>query len=185
VLRRLQLVAVGSSHFDFVDPDGAGTAPTALSKRYLWGETTDQLFAQEDVSTGTLWSRTDNLGTTRDLVNNAGASATHFTYDAFGKITACDTSKSRFLYTAQEFDPDTGLYYYNARWYDPQAAKFLSQDPIGFAAGDENLSRYVGNSPTNGTDPSGNFSWNPYGLRPRLLRWRALDAEQMLFAAQQ
>ena len=39
--------------------------------------------------------------------------------------------------------------------YDPSVGRFLSEDPIGFAGGDANLYRYVGNSPTNFTDPSG------------------------------
>lgn len=39
--------------------------------------------------------------------------------------------------------------------YDPTVGRWLSRDPIGFAAGDSNLYRYVGNSPTNETDPSG------------------------------
>lgn len=39
--------------------------------------------------------------------------------------------------------------------YDPRVGRFLSEDPIGFGAGDANLYRYVFNSPTNATDPSG------------------------------
>jgi len=39
--------------------------------------------------------------------------------------------------------------------YDPSIGRFLTQDPLGFAAGDINLYRYVRNSPLNDTDPSG------------------------------
>jgi hypothetical protein len=39
--------------------------------------------------------------------------------------------------------------------YDPTIGRWTSQDPIGFEAGDANLYRYVGNGPTDGTDPSG------------------------------
>jgi uncharacterized protein RhaS with RHS repeats len=39
--------------------------------------------------------------------------------------------------------------------FDPSVGRFLSEDPIEFDAGDSNLYRYVGNSPTNRTDPSG------------------------------
>ncbi len=39
--------------------------------------------------------------------------------------------------------------------YDPGPGRFTSDDPAGFPAGDPNLYRYVGNSPTNATDPSG------------------------------
>src|ERR1700677_474256 len=49
----------------------------------------------------------------------------------------------------------TGLYYARARYYNPQTGQWMSQDPLGFDAGDSNLSRYVNNAPTNATDPSG------------------------------
>lgn len=39
--------------------------------------------------------------------------------------------------------------------YDPTIGIWLQEDPIGFEAGDMNLRRYVGNNPTNNTDPSG------------------------------
>ena len=58
---------------------------------------------------------------------------------------------SRFAHTGREWDPETGNYFYRARYYDPQTGRFLSQDPIGFAAGDTNLYRYVGNSTPNYT----------------------------------
>jgi uncharacterized protein RhaS with RHS repeats len=47
------------------------------------------------------------------------------------------------------------LTYNRNRYYSTSSGRFISQDPIGFAAGDANLYRYVGNSPTNATDPSG------------------------------
>lgn len=37
--------------------------------------------------------------------------------------------------------------------YDPTIGRWIQEDPIGFAAGDANLLRYVGNNPTNFTDP--------------------------------
>ena len=48
------------------------------------------------------------------------------------------------------------------RWYDAGVGRWLSQDPIGFAAGDANLYRYVGNGATNWVDPSG-LQWGPSG----------------------
>ncbi|GIW86678.1 MAG: hypothetical protein KatS3mg108_1002 [Isosphaeraceae bacterium] len=61
----------------------------------------------------------------------------------------------RFKYTGREYDAATGLYDYRNRWYDPKAGVFVEQDPLGFAAGDANLSRYVGNAPTIYADPMG------------------------------
>jgi RHS repeat-associated protein len=57
-------------------------------------------------------------------------------------------------YTGREFDPDTSLYYYRARWYDPQVGRFISEDPVAFAGG-HNWYTYVSDNPVNLTDPSG------------------------------
>ena len=59
-----------------------------------------------------------------------------------------------FRYTARELDTETSLYYYRARYYDPDAGHFLSEDPIGFA-GSTNFYEYASQSPTNYADPSG------------------------------
>ena len=151
---------------DFVDEDLDGTAQAdELSRRYLWGQAVDQLFAQEDVddllsadAEDVKWALTDNLGSVRDLVTyddalGVTAIAAHITYDTFGNITSGDDAATRYLYTAQECDAATGEWYYDQRWYSSYTATFLSSDPI---EDDYNNSyRYVSNSPTNATDPTG------------------------------
>jgi len=83
----------------------------------------------------------DNLGTFRDLVDATGAALAggHFQYDAFGNFQSGDTRLTRDLYTAREFDVDTGLQYNRERWNDSNTGRWLSEDPLGFAAGDRNL----------------------------------------------
>ena len=80
-------------------------------------------------------------------------------YDSFGNILILSETDPgvahRFGYTGRDWDADAELYYYRARWYDPLVGRFLSEDPSGFAAGDENLTRYVSNSPVLHVDPSG------------------------------
>ncbi|NEZ61835.1 RHS repeat-associated core domain-containing protein [Leptolyngbyaceae cyanobacterium CCMR0082] len=82
----------------------------------------------------------------------------HITYDSCSQVTS-ETNPDfdvRFGYTGRERDDATGLMYYRARYYDPAVARFISEDSLGFDAGDANLYRYVFNSPTNNyTDPSG------------------------------
>jgi RHS repeat-associated protein len=68
--------------------------------------------------------------------------------------TSAGSSPHPFGYTGRRWDPDLGLYYYRARWYDPQLGTFLQTDPIG-ALDYVNLYAYVGLEPGNGTDPSG------------------------------
>ena len=65
------------------------------------------------------------------------------------------------LFASREFDAETGLYYNRARYLDPTTGRWTTQDPLGFAAGNANLYRYVGNTPTLLVDPSGNIVWLP------------------------
>lgn len=147
---------------EFVDSDGAGANQPVLDKRYLHGAGVDQVLAQESAG-NVVWHLTDHLGTIRDLVNNSGAVVNHFVYDSFGQVISQTNSavNSRYLFTGREFDSETGLYYYRARYYDQTTGRFLSQDPIGFAGEDTNLYRYVFNNPLSYTDPTGEFFFIP------------------------
>jgi RHS repeat-associated protein len=69
-----------------------------------------------------------------------------------------------FGFTARERDAESGLMFYRARYYDPKLGRFISEDPIGFEAGDLNLYRYVFNSPVLATDPTGEIGMIEYGF---------------------
>jgi RHS repeat-associated protein len=77
-------------------------------------------------------------------------------------------SSKRLNVSAKNADEDAKLQNNNARWYDPAIGRFLSADPSGFDAGDPNLYRYVGNSPPNGTDPTGLRTYKPTDYLPAL-----------------
>ncbi len=97
----------------------------------------------------------DDLGSVIALTDASGAPTTQYTYEPFGRTAATGPpSGNPFQYTAREND-GTGLYYYRARYYHPGLARFIAEDPIGFAGGDINFYAYVGNSPTNFADPDG------------------------------
>ncbi|HUG68651.1 MAG TPA: RHS repeat-associated core domain-containing protein, partial [Pirellulaceae bacterium] len=138
-----------------------------LSNRYVHGPAIDQILADEQINpvtggSNTIWPLTDNLGTIRDLadfddVNGLTSVANHIVYDSFGKRVSESNAAIDHLfgYTGREWDEDVDLQYNRARWYDPEQGRFVSNDPIGFNAGDANLYRYVGNQVTTHTDPSG------------------------------
>src|SRR3989344_231046 len=100
----------------------------------------------------------DHLGSTVLVTDGTGEVASKQSYYPYG-TTRSQTSdvgskKLERQYTGQISDTDeTGLYYYNARYYNPQAAKFTQAD-----TNNSNLNRYVyvGNNPTTLVDASGN-----------------------------
>jgi RHS repeat-associated protein len=132
--------------------DGTGTH----THRYLYGVGVDQVLADERGGT-VVWALSDNQGTLRDLVDGNGTILNHIVYDSFGQVKSqSDASvEFRYGYTGRDRDTETGLDYYRARYYDAANGRFISEDPIGFSAGDSNLTRYVGNNAVNAVDPSG------------------------------
>jgi RHS repeat-associated protein len=104
---------------------------------------------------GTYFYHADALGSVTSLTGPAGAITASYVYDSFGRLTSSTgTVTNPFQYTAREFDSDTGLYYYRARYYEPTTGRFLSEDPAGFTEG-VNFFAYVGNSPLVLVDPWG------------------------------
>ena len=159
--RRIKVVEGGATrwtaydgHAPVLDFGGSG----AVSARYLQGPMVDEVLARETPSGGVAWYLPDRLGTIRDLANNSGAIVDHVDYDVYGKVTG-ETNPAagdRFVsYAKLERDDVTGLSNSWTRPYDPGTGKWIGQDRLGFAAGDSNLHRYVGNGPSNVTDPLG------------------------------
>ena len=126
----------------YADFDGSGN----LTHRYLYGPAADMILARMDSSQDVAWYLTDHLGSVRDLADPGGSVIDHITYDSFGNVLSesAPVEGDRFKYTGRELDSETGLYYYRARYYDPAMGRFISEDPIGFNAGDANIYRYVG-----------------------------------------
>jgi RHS repeat-associated protein len=123
---------------------------------YLNGPGVDNKLRLTDsrlAATGPLYFLQNHLGSTTALTNSLGVVTSQINYDAFGNPTT-SASLTRYTYTGREFDSDTGLYYYRARWYDPQVGRFISEDPIGLTGG-VNAFAYVGDNPQNAVDPSG------------------------------
>ena len=101
----------------------------------------------------------DGLNSVKALTDGGGNEMARYDYDAWGNLTTTLPSIANpFTYTGREWDKETGLYYYRARYYDPKVGRFISKDPIGLAGG-INLYSYVGNNPVNFVDPLGLWRW--------------------------
>jgi RHS repeat-associated protein len=118
---------------------------------YLNGPGIDNKLRQT-TATASLYFVQDHLGSTRALTDAAGNVVEQQQYDSFGNSSG--SSRTRYGHTGRERDPDTGLLYYRARFYDPQLGRFISEDPIGLGGG-INSFVYVNNNATNAKDPSG------------------------------
>jgi RHS repeat-associated protein len=144
--------------YDGVNPY-ADFSGSTLTTRYVYGNGVDQLLAHTDASgNNTVWYVTDRLGSVRLIVGPDGSVQYCVSYYSFGGIVPGSQSQSggdRFKFAGREWQSEVGLYNNRGRFYDPTTGRFLSEDPLQFAAGDPNLYRYVFNGPTVGTDPTG------------------------------
>jgi len=149
----IQFWTVYDGQNPYADFDSGGN----LTSRYLYGDGIDQLLGRFQGTTTVTWYLTDGLGSVRQIAGVDGSIKLAITYDSYGNILSQSTTTyvDRFKFTSREWDSEIGLQYNRARYYDPRIGRFISEDPLGFGAGDANVSRYVGNNPTVGTDPSG------------------------------
>lgn len=139
------------------DTNLADTASDTITHHYLWTPGIQDKLLADTSSSETLWTLTDHLGSVRDVLQLTPigiANISHIVYDSYGNITS-GTNPILFGYTGKLFDTSTNLQNNINRWYDPTIGRWLTVDPISFAAGDTNLYRYVGNRTTLFTDPSG------------------------------
>jgi len=131
--------------------------------RYIAGPAIDERIAQVDANGAVKYIHTDKQNSVVAISNSSGAVISRRGYGSYGETTATqlasnDNSPTHpFGYTGRRWDADLGLYYYRARWYDPELGTFLETDPIG-SLDYINLYSYVGLDPMNATDPSGKYT---------------------------
>jgi RHS repeat-associated protein len=116
----------------------------------------DEVFMRTD-SNGAVNFLRDALGSTLALTNSSGSTLAQYAYEPFGNtFVTSGSSANSYEYTGREND-GTGLYFYRARYYDPQLGRFISEDPVEFRGGDANLYGYVWNSPLSFIDSFGRW----------------------------
>ena len=107
-------------------------------------------------------------GDVTGLVNNSGAQVVAYTYDAWGNPltttgTMADTlgKLNPFRYRGYVYDAETGLYYLQSRYYNPETGRFINADSGISRVGGElignNMFSYCFNNPVNKSDSSGNW----------------------------
>jgi RHS repeat-associated protein len=174
---RGQLVAVEgpvSASFAY-DPFGRRIAKTidGHTTRYLWDG--DNL-VQQTGPDGTVTTLLTGLDIDQHYAATAAGSTRTYLTDVLGSVLAQAGPDGQILdqqsytphglpsvpaadpalvgYAGRELD-ETGLYYYRARYYHPGLGRFISEDPLGYQAGDANLYAYTFGDPVNYTDPTG------------------------------
>jgi RHS repeat-associated protein len=101
----------------------------------------------------------DGHGSTRLLTDASGAVTDTYLYDAYGTLLASTGSTpNNYLYCGEQFDPDLGMYYLRARFYQPQTGRFWTMDSWeGTQTDPLSLHKYLyaHNNPVMMVDPSG------------------------------
>jgi RHS repeat-associated protein len=123
-----------------------------LLRKYIYGPGIDEPICMIEAAggyAGTYYYHFNALGSVVALSDADGDTVQVYEYDVYGQVAASDPNHTNpFLFTGREFDKETGLYYYRARYYNPTLGRFLQTDPIGYDDG-MNMYRYCGNNTTN------------------------------------
>jgi RHS repeat-associated protein len=134
----------------------ASSGSTTATHLYIHGPGIDEPLAREDLEGGArVYYHADALGSITKLTDETGSVVASYQYDVWGNPET-GASQDGYRFTGREWDSKVGLYFYRARYYDPKAGRFVSEDPVGLGGG-PNLYAYVGSNPVGFSDPSGNF----------------------------
>ena len=110
----------------------------------------------------------DGFGSVRTLTDSARAVTDTFDYDAWGNVVnTTGSTPNVYLYRGEQYDPDLGLYYLRARYFNPLTGRFLSRDPKKSSLGrPKTLHKYLyaSSNPVNRKDASGRMDYEEYIL---------------------
>ena len=129
-----------------------GTEGNVLATERFKGDDTQYYLYNKDIQ-----------GSTTSLVKEDGSVDATYQYTDFGEtiIHGDDQAKNEVCYTGGIYDQSTGLYYLNARYYDPEEGRFLTEDTYrgeNDQPDTQHLYVYCANNPVNYVDPSGHFA---------------------------
>ncbi len=181
--KRLASISATSGHSALAftyDADGLRLTKTvgSVQHKYIWqgdklvsenyGNTTLEFFYDESgapyalIYNGTTYYYVTNLqGDVVKIVNASGTSQAEYSYNAWGQVisaTGTLAAVNPIRYRGYYYDSETGFYYLQSRYYDPNICRFINADGLastgqGFIGC--NMFAYCNNNPVNGYDPSG------------------------------
>ena len=108
----------------------------------------------------------DHLGSSSYITNLDGEVVQHIEYVPFGEVFVEERNNiwnTPYLFNAKEFDEETGLYYYGARYYDPHISLWITTDPIKNKYPNISSYCYTANNPVRFIDPDGRIIKLPKG----------------------
>ena len=132
-----------------------------LVRKFVYGAGIDEPVCMI-VGSSTYYYHYDGLGSVIALSNAGKQIVEQYSYDVFGTPNTTSSVGNPYMFTGRQYDAQSSLYYYRARFYSPVLGRFLQPDPIGYVDG-LNLYTYVGNNPLNWIDP---FGLQKAGLDP-------------------
>ena len=103
----------------------------------------------------------DHLGSSSYITNLDGEVVQHIEYVPFGEVFIEERNNiwdTPYLFNAKEFDEETGLYYYGARYYEPRVSLWISTDPMQEKTSNITTYAYCINNPVAYIDHDGKFS---------------------------
>jgi RHS repeat-associated protein len=151
--RRVEKVASGvTTTYTYDGDDIIREVRGATTLRFVHGLEVDEPLAVDD-GIAISYLHADVLSSVVKVTNASGAVTFTRRYDAWGNLEL-GVSEPGYSFTGREWNPEVGLYYYRARYYDPQMGRFINEDPIGLAGG-INLFAYVNGRPVSRRDPRG------------------------------
>ena len=149
----------GMDNDDYVDGEGFccddGTIEAAMAQANAPEDNFQEGDAYENLQ---FYYHTDHLGSSSYITNLDGEVVQHIEYVPFGEVFIEERNNiwnTPYLFNAKEFDEETGLYYYGARYYDPRLSLWMSGDPLGEKNPHLSPYNFVSNNPLNRIDPLG------------------------------
>ena len=147
-----------------------------VTRQYVYGTGIDEVLRLDVYTGGTAvpyYFHINQIGSTTAITDSDGNIVERITYDTYGRPHFSDSEGNSLnsssignttLFQGREYDPETGLYHYRARTYDPIMGRFLQVDPLGYVDS-MNLYQAFNMNPVNYVDPLGLLIYNKEPLK--------------------